>query len=121
MLPIDRLDQIVSRFQFLEAKLNDELSGEDIAKISREYAELRPVVDEINQYIKNAASSELKGVLDFTDRELVSTDFNHHPASSIAHLDQTRVMPDGMTRIFSWYDNEWGFSNRMLDTASCMG
>jgi len=78
-------------------------------------------VDEINQYIKNAASSELKGVLDFTDRELVSTDFNHHPASSIAHLDQTRVMPDGMTRIFSWYDNEWGFSNRMLDTASCMG
>ena len=77
--------------------------------------------DEINQYIKNAASSELKGVLDFTDRELVSTDFNHHPASSIAHLDQTRVMPDGMTRIFSWYDNEWGFSNRMLDTACCMG
>ena len=77
--------------------------------------------DEINQYIKDAASSELKGVLDFTDRELVSTDFNHHPASSIAHLDQTRVMPDGMTRIFSWYDNEWGFSNRMLDTASCMG
>ena len=78
-------------------------------------------VDEINQYIKNAASSELKGVLDFTDRELVSTDFNHHPASSIAHIDQTRVMPDGMTRIFSWYDNEWGFSNRMLDTACCMG
>jgi len=77
--------------------------------------------NEINQYIKNAASSELKGVLDFTDRELVSTDFNHHPASSIAHLDQTRVMPDGMTRIFSWYDNEWGFSNRMLDTACCMG
>ena len=76
--------------------------------------------DEINQYIKNAASSELKGVLDFTDRELVSTDFNHHAASSIVHLDQTRVMPDGMTRIFSWYDNEWGFSNRMLDTASCM-
>ena len=77
--------------------------------------------EEINQYIINAASSELKGVLDFTDRELVSTDFNHHPASSIAHLDQTRVMPDGMTRIFSWYDNEWGFSIRMLDTASCMG
>ena len=50
MLPIDRLDQIVSRFQFLEAKLNEELSGTDIAKISREYAELRPVVDEINEY-----------------------------------------------------------------------
>ena len=50
MLPIDRLEQIVSRFQFLEAKLNEELSGADIAKISREYAELRPVVDEINEY-----------------------------------------------------------------------
>ena len=77
--------------------------------------------DEINQFIKIAAGGELKNILDFTDRELVSTDFNHHPASSIAHIDQTRVMPDGMARIFSWYDNEWGFSNRMLDTVSCMG
>ncbi len=77
--------------------------------------------DEINQFIKIAADGELKNVLDFTERKLVSTDFNHHPASSIAHIDQTRVMPDGMTRIFSWYDNEWGFSNRMLDTVSCMG
>ena len=77
--------------------------------------------DEINQFIKIAAEGELKNILDFTERELVSTDFNHHPASSIAHIDQTRVMPDGMARIFSWYDNEWGFSNRMLDTVSCMG
>ena len=77
--------------------------------------------DEINQFIKIAAGGELKNILDFTERELVSTDFNHHPASSIAHIDQTRVMPDGMARIFSWYDNEWGFSNRMLDTVSCMG
>ena len=77
--------------------------------------------DEINHFIKIAAEGELKNILDFTERELVSTDFNHHPASSIAHIDQTRVMPDGMTRIFSWYDNEWGFSNRMLDTVSCMG
>ena len=77
-------------------------------------------VEEINQLIINACNGELSGVLDFTERELVSTDFNHHPASSIVHLDQTRVMKDGMTRIFSWYDNEWGFSNRMLDTVSCM-
>ena len=77
--------------------------------------------DDINHFIKIAAEGELKNILDFTERELVSTDFNHHPASSIAHIDQTRVMPDGMTRIFSWYDNEWGFSNRMLDTVSCMG
>ncbi len=75
---------------------------------------------EINQLMVNAANGELKGVLDFAERELVSTDFNHHPASSIVHLDQTKVMKDGLTRIFSWYDNEWGFSNRMLDTASCM-
>ena len=77
--------------------------------------------EQINQRLKEAANGELKAVLDITERQLVSTDFNHHPASSIAHLDQTRVMPDGMTRIFSWYDNEWGFSNRMLDTVSCMG
>ena len=76
--------------------------------------------EEINQLIVNAAKSELRGVLDFTAKELVSSDFNHHPASSIVHLDQTRVMKDGLTRIFSWYDNEWGFSNRMLDTVSCM-
>ena len=56
-------------------------------------------------------------VLDVNDRPLVSSDFNHHPASAVVHLDQTRVMPDGMTRILAWYDNEWGFSNRMLDTA----
>ena len=73
--------------------------------------------EQINQRLKEAANGELKGVLDITERQLVSTDFNHHPASSIAHLDQTRVMPDGMTRIFSWYDNEWGFSNRMVDLA----
>ena len=76
---------------------------------------------EINQLMINAANGELKGVLDFTERELVSTDFNHHPASSIVHLDQTKVMKDGLTRVFSWYDNEWGFSNRMLDTASYLG
>ena len=56
-------------------------------------------------------------VLDVNDRPLVSSDFNHHPASAVVHLDQTRVMPGGMTRILAWYDNEWGFSNRMLDTA----
>ena len=57
-------------------------------------------------------------VMNVTDRPLVSRDFNHDPASAIVHLDQTRVMPDGMTRVLAWYDNEWGFSNRMLDTAT---
>jgi len=74
----------------------------------------------INQAFCEAAAGPLAGVLDVTDRELVSSDLNGCPASSVAHLDQTRVMPDGLTRVFAWYDNEWGFSNRMLDTAIAM-
>ncbi|MEJ6672770.1 MAG: type I glyceraldehyde-3-phosphate dehydrogenase [Alphaproteobacteria bacterium] len=76
--------------------------------------------DDINASLRAAAAGPLAGILDVTDRELVSSDLNGCPASSIAHLDQTRVMPDGMTRVFSWYDNEWGFSNRMLDTAAVL-
>ena len=74
----------------------------------------------INQALREAAEGPLAGVLDVTDKELVSIDMNGCPASSVAHLDQTRVMPDGMARVFSWYDNEWGFSKRMLDTASLL-
>ena len=75
---------------------------------------------EINAALREASAGALAGILDVTDRELVSSDLNGDPASSIAHLDQTRVMPDGMARVFSWYDNEWGFSNRMLDTAAAL-
>ena len=53
----------------------------------------------------------------FTDEKLVSTDFNHDPHSSVFHMDQTKVMEGSFVRILSWYDNEWGFSNRMSDTA----
>lgn len=67
-----------------------------------------------------AAAEKMAPVLAVTDRPLVSTDFNHNSASSVVHLDQTRVMPDGMTRVLAWYDNEWGFSNRMLDTAGAI-
>ena len=74
----------------------------------------------INQALCEAADGPLAGVLDVTDKELVSIDMNGCPASSVAHLDQTRVMPDGMARVFGWYDNEWGFSKRMLDTASLL-
>ena len=77
----------------------------------------RPWRDALNALFVAASQSSLGQVLDVTDRPLVSTDFNHHPASAVVHLDQTRVMPDGMTRILAWYDNEWGFSDRMLDTA----
>ncbi len=77
-------------------------------------------VDEINDAIRAAADGELKGVLGYTDLKNVSSDFNHDPHSSIFHTDQTKVMEDGIVRILTWYDNEWGFSNRMADTAVAM-
>ena len=74
-------------------------------------------VDEINAAIIAAADGPLKGVLGYTDKPNVSMDFNHDPHSSVFHLDQTKVMDGTMVRILTWYDNEWGFSNRMADTA----
>ena len=78
-------------------------------------------VEEINNAIRAAADGKLKGVLGYTDAPLVSSDFNHDPRSSIFHMDQTKVMEGGLCRIMTWYDNEWGFSNRMADTAVAMG
>ena len=75
-------------------------------------------IDEVNKLLTNAAHGKLKGVLDVTDKPLVSIDFNHDPHSSIVALDQTMVTADGLVRVLSWYDNEWGFSNRMLDMAA---
>ncbi|WP_121631816.1 type I glyceraldehyde-3-phosphate dehydrogenase [Tropicibacter alexandrii] len=78
-------------------------------------------VDEVNAAIRAAADGPLKGVLGYTDKKLVSVDFNHDSHSSIFHCDQTKVMEGTMVRILTWYDNEWGFSNRMSDTAVAMG
>jgi len=79
-------------------------------------------VEEINAAIVAAATNgPLKGILGYTDLPNVSTDFNHDPHSSIFHLDQTKVLDGNMVRILTWYDNEWGFSNRMADTAVAMG
>ncbi|WP_417726222.1 type I glyceraldehyde-3-phosphate dehydrogenase [Roseovarius sp.] len=78
-------------------------------------------VDEINTAVALATTGPLAGVLDVTHRELVSSDFNHNPHSSIFASDQTRVMEGRLCRVLSWYDNEWGFSNRMLDVAAEMG
>jgi glyceraldehyde 3-phosphate dehydrogenase len=78
-------------------------------------------VEEINDAIRAAANDRLKGILGFTDQPNVSSDFNHDPHSSIFHMDQTKVMDGTMVRILTWYDNEWGFSNRMADTAVAMG
>ena len=78
-------------------------------------------VAEVNAAIRAAADGPLKGVLGYTDLPNVSSDFNHDPHSSVFHMDQTKVMEGRMVRILSWYDNEWGFSNRMADTAVAMG
>jgi len=78
-------------------------------------------VDEINGAIKAAAAGALKGILDIVEAPLVSSDFNHNPASSSFALDQTKVMDGNFVSVMSWYDNEWGFSNRMADTAVAMG
>ena len=78
-------------------------------------------VDEINNIIKESANGELKNILGFTDEPLVSSDFNHDSRSSIFHMDQTKVMDNTFVRVLSWYDNEWGFSNRMSDTAAAIG
>jgi glyceraldehyde 3-phosphate dehydrogenase len=76
---------------------------------------------EINDAIRAAADGPLKGILGYTDQPNVSADFNHDPHSSVFHMDQTKVMEGRMVRVLSWYDNEWGFSNRMADTAVAMG
>ena len=72
---------------------------------------------EVNDLIRAAANGPLKGILGYTDEKLVSSDFNHNPHSSIFHTDQTKVMDGNLVSIMSWYDNEWGFSTRMSDTA----
>lgn len=77
-------------------------------------------VEAVNAALRDAAQGEMARVLGICDRPLVSIDFNHDPRSSIFATDQTRVTAGGMIRILSWYDNEWGFSNRMLDTAEAM-
>jgi glyceraldehyde 3-phosphate dehydrogenase len=77
--------------------------------------------DEINSAVKRAAEQQLKGILGYTEAPNVSSDFNHDARSSVFAMDQTKVMDGTLVRVMSWYDNEWGFSNRMVDTAVAMG
>ncbi len=78
-------------------------------------------VEEINNAVKKAADGPLKGILGYYSEPLVSSDFNHDPHSSVFSIEGTKVIGGTMVRVMSWYDNEWGFSNRMLDTAVRMG
>lgn len=77
-------------------------------------------VEEINNIMKEASNGELKGVLEYSDAPLVSCDFNHNPASSVFDGSLTKVMGGNLVKVLSWYDNEWGFSNRMLDTTMAL-
>jgi glyceraldehyde 3-phosphate dehydrogenase len=78
-------------------------------------------VEEINGAMKAAAAGPLKGIIEIVSDKLVSHDFNHQPASASFALDQTKVLEGDFVSVMAWYDNEWGFSNRMADTAVAMG
>jgi glyceraldehyde 3-phosphate dehydrogenase len=78
-------------------------------------------VDEINGVMRQASTGELRGILDYNTHKLVSVDFNHVPASCSFDATQTAVVDGAMARVMGWYDNEWGFSNRMADTAALFG
>jgi glyceraldehyde 3-phosphate dehydrogenase len=78
-------------------------------------------VEEINKAMQAASKQQLKGILGVTDEQLVSVDFNHNPASSTFDLTGTQIVDGKLVRVLAWYDNEWGFSNRMADTAVAMG
>ena len=84
-------------------------------------AQRKTDVKEINEAMKRASEQQLKGILGFTTAPNVSIDFNHDPHSATFHMDQTKVQNGTLVRVMSWYDNEWGFSNRMADTAVAMG
>jgi glyceraldehyde 3-phosphate dehydrogenase len=84
-------------------------------------AKRKTTIDEINGAMSKAAAGRLKGVLATNDEPLVSIDFNHNPASSTIDLSETQVIDGKFARVLSWYDNEWGFANRMADTAVAMG
>ena len=77
--------------------------------------------EEVNAAMKAASEGPLKGILGYNTEKLVSSDFNHNPASSTFDATQTAVVDGGLLRVMSWYDNEWGFSNRMSDTAALFG
>lgn len=94
----------------------------NVSVVDLVFESARPTTaEEVNAAIIAAADGPMRGILGYTDAKNVSIDFNHDSRSSVFHLDQTKVLDGNMVRILSWYDNEWGFSNRMADTAVVMG
>lgn len=110
-------------------ELNGKLDGvairvptPNVSVVDLTFEASRPTtVEEVNEAIRAAADGPMKGILGYTKWKNVSMDFNHDSHSSVFHMDQTRVLDGTMVRILSWYDNEWGFSERMIDTALAMG
>jgi glyceraldehyde 3-phosphate dehydrogenase len=95
----------------------------NVSLVDLSFVAKRPTtVDEVNSAAKQASEADLKGILEYSKEPLVSTDFNHNPASSVFDATLTKVSGGTLVKVFSWYDNEWGFSNRMLDvTVALMG
>ena len=88
----------------------------NVSIVDLSFVAKRPTsVDEVNKVLQQAAAGDLKGILEYTTEQLVSSDFNHNPASSIVDALLTKVAEGTLVKVSSWYDNEWGFSNRMLD------
>jgi glyceraldehyde 3-phosphate dehydrogenase len=110
-------------------ELNGKLDGTSIrvptpnvSVVDFKFVSKKPTTkEEVIAAIKTAADGPLKGILGYYDEPLVSTDFNHNPLSSIFAVNEVKVLDGNLVRILTWYDNEWGFSNRMLDTAKLMG
>jgi glyceraldehyde 3-phosphate dehydrogenase len=93
----------------------------NVSVVDFKFVAKRPTtVEEVNAAIKQAAGGKLKDILGFYEEDLVSTDFNHDARSSIFAINETKVIDGTFVRIMTWYDNEWGFSNRMGDTAIAM-
>ncbi len=94
----------------------------NVSVIDFKFVSKKPVtVEEVNKVLVAAADGPLRNILAYTGEPLVSIDLNHNPASSTFALDQTKVIDGNLVRVMSWYDNEWGFSNRMSDTAVAFG
>jgi glyceraldehyde 3-phosphate dehydrogenase len=94
----------------------------NVSLVSLDVITSKPVTkEEVNAAMKAASEGALKGILGYNTEKLVSIDFNHCPASSTFDATQTTVVDGGLLRVMSWYDNEWGFSNRMSDTAALLG
>jgi glyceraldehyde 3-phosphate dehydrogenase len=93
----------------------------NVSVVDFKFNAARPTsVEEVNKAIMDAANGPLKGILGFYTDPLVSSDFNHDARSSIFAINETKVIEGTLVRVMSWYDNEWGFSNRMSDTAAAM-